>query len=238
MRTSNDHEQPAEPTLAEDLMLLLFQPGSGGRSGTGHIAGEGTLFYALAGAVLAELALGEHVRTDGSTRAARVRAVAGRPPADALLRGAWEYVAQRPRGVQTVLAAIGPTLRAPVLERLIARGDIERGQRKSLGLFTTDVLLGDGGDRRAALLADVRAVLVDGADPAPRIAALAALVSASGVLPQLHREIPWDTPVIERAKQLEQGDWGADAAAHAVARTMTAIVVNNVVVAAAVLPRA
>ena len=33
----------AEPTLAEDLMLLLFQPGSGA-SGTGAIAGEGVLF--------------------------------------------------------------------------------------------------------------------------------------------------------------------------------------------------
>ncbi|ROR65323.1 GOLPH3/VPS74 family protein [Agrococcus jenensis] len=238
MRPSNDQDQPADPTLAEDLMLLLFQPGSGRRSGTGHIAGEGTLFYALAGAVLAELALGDHVRADESTRAARVGAVAANPPVDVLLRTAWEYVAQRPRGVQTVLAAIGPTLRAPVLERLIEHGDIKRGQRRSLGLFTTDVLLGDGGDRRAALLAAVRAVLVDGADPTPRFAALTALVSASGVLPQLHREIPWDTPVIERAKQLEQGDWGADAAAHAVARTMTAIVVNNVVVAAAVLPRA
>ncbi|WP_413318083.1 GPP34 family phosphoprotein [Agrococcus sp. 1P02AA] len=227
----------AEPTLAEDLMLLLFQPGSGLHSGTGSIAGEGTLFYVLAGAVLTDLALGGHVTTDESNRAARVEAVADNPPSDALLRKGWEYVAQKSRGVQTVLAAIGPTLRAPVLERLVERGDIERGQRKSLGLFTTDVLEGDGGDRRAALMAEVRTVLVDGAEPSPRIAALGALLAASGTLPQFHGEIPWTSPVIERAEQLKRGDWGAGAAAQAVARTTTAIVVNNVIVAAAVLPR-
>ncbi|WP_083587228.1 GOLPH3/VPS74 family protein [Agrococcus sp. Marseille-P2731] len=225
------------PTLAEDLMLLLFQPQSGLHSGTGSIAGEGTLFYVLAGAVLTDLALGGHVTTDESSRAARVEAVADDPPTDALLRKGWEYIAQRPRGVQTVLAAIGPTLRAPVLERLVERGDIERGQRKSLGLFTTDVLEGDGGERRAALMAEVRGVLVDGAEPSPRIAALGALLAASGTLPQFDSEIPWTTPVIERAERLKRGEWGAGAAAQAVARTTTAIVVNNVIVAAAVLPR-
>lgn len=50
-----------EESLAEDLLLLLFQPNSGDRGGTGTIAGENTLFYVLGGAVLADLALGEQV---------------------------------------------------------------------------------------------------------------------------------------------------------------------------------
>src|SRR5690554_5034938 len=102
------------PTLAEDLLLLLFQPSSG------TIAGEGTLYYVLAGAVLAELGFEEHVRTGtGRTGAPTVEAIPGNPPADDLLHDSWRYVTGKQRGVQTVLAAIGPTLREPLLDRLV-----------------------------------------------------------------------------------------------------------------------
>ncbi|MGN9813392.1 GOLPH3/VPS74 family protein [Micromonospora sp. BQ11] len=216
------------PTLVEDLLLLLFQPGSG------TIAGENTLFYVLGGAVLADLALGEHVTTvDGS----RVRSVEGHPPSDDLLRPAWDYLSGKPRGVQTALAAIGPALREPVLERLIERGDIDQEPHKVLGLFRTTALREGETGRRERLLADVRQVLVEGARPQTRVAALAALLSASGTLPQFHREIPWTSPVISRAKELERGDWGANAAAEAVTRTVTATVVNSTIVALTVLPR-
>ncbi|MER5650611.1 GPP34 family phosphoprotein [Streptosporangium sp. NPDC002524] len=227
------------PTLAEDLLLLLFQPNSGLRSGTGTIAGENTLFYTLAGAVLADLGLGEHVRTDsGRAGTTRVRAVEDNPPSDDILRLTWDYVSEKPRGVQTVLAAIGPTLRGPLLDRLVERGDIRRASRKTLGLFDTKVLQDGGNGRRSRLLEDVRDVLVEGAEPRPRVAALAALLSGSGTLPQFHREIPWTTPVITRAKELERGSWGAGAAAEAVARTVTATIVSNVgnVVIAATVP--
>ncbi|WP_410810761.1 GOLPH3/VPS74 family protein [Micromonospora sp. 067-2] len=236
--TPGEAKRLGPPTLAEDLLLLLFQPNSGLRSGTGTIAGENTLFYTLAGAVLADLGLGDHVRT-GSGRAGttRVEAVEDHPPSDDILRSAWDYLSAKPRGVQTVLAAIGPTLRGPLLDRLVERGDIRRGTRKAFGLFTTTVLEDGGSGRRPRLLEDVRAVLVEGVEPQPRVAALTALLSGSGTLPQFDREIPWTSPVISRAKALERGDWGAGAAAEAVARTVTATIVNNAIVAASVLPR-
>ncbi|MFK3982399.1 GPP34 family phosphoprotein [Micromonospora sp. NPDC050397] len=236
--TSGPAERTEAPTLAEDLLLLLFQPNSGLRSGTGTIAGENTLFYTLAGAVLADLGLGDHVRT-GSGRGGtnRVEAVEDHPPSDDILRSAWDYLSVKPRNVQTVLAAIGPTLRSPLLERLIGRGDIRRGTRRALGLFRTAVLEDGGTGRRSRLLADVRDLLVEGAEPQPRVAALAALLSGSGTLPQFHREIPWTSPVIARAKELEAGNWGAGAAAEAVARTVTATIVNNAVIATAALPQ-
>ncbi|MDF2989755.1 MAG: family phosphoprotein [Microbacterium sp.] len=221
-----------DPTLAEDLMLLLFQPDSG------TIAGETTLYYVLAGAVLADLSMGGHLRTtDGPLGTLKVQAVGEDPPADPLLRASWDYVADKPRGVQTVLAATGPTLREPVLSRLIERGDIRRTTRKTLGLFTTTILEPGSTDRRAELLADVRAVLVDGGEPTPRVAALAALLFGSGTLPQFDRDIPWTSDVISRAEALKSGNWGAGAAARAVDRTMTAAIVNNALIAAAALPR-
>lgn len=139
--------------------------------------------------------------------------------------------------MQTALAAVGPALRKPVLERLIERGDIVQEPRKVLGLFRTTALREGRTERRGRLLADVRQILVDGAQPQARVAALAALLSASGTLPQFHREIPWTSSVISRAKELERGDWGADAAAAAVTRTVTATVVNSAIVAITVLPR-
>ncbi|MBQ1027763.1 GPP34 family phosphoprotein [Micromonospora sp. C95] len=226
--TPAETKQPGAPTLVEDLLLLLFQP----RSGT--IAGENTLFYVLAGAVLADLALADRV-TMADRR--KVSIVEGHAPSDELLRSAWDYVSEKPRGVQTVLAAIGPQLRKPVLERLVERGDIVREERKLLGLFRTTALRDGGNGRRARLLAEVRRVLVDGAEPSARVAALAALLSGSGTLPQFYRDIPWTTPVINRAKELEQGNWGAGAAAEAVTRTVTATVVNSVIVTTTVLPR-
>lgn len=224
--------QAVQPTLAEDLLLVLFQPDSR------TIAGEGTLYYVLAGAVLAELALGEHVRTEGGPLGTiRVAAIESSPPTDEILLRGWDYVTDKPRNVQTVLAGIGPYLREPLLDRLVEKGHLDRGRRKVLGLFDAATLeLGSTG-RREQLIAGLRAVLVDGAEPEPRVAALAALISGSGTLPQFHREIPWTSPVITRAKELERGNWGADAAAEAVVRTMTAVIVNNVIIAAAVLPR-
>ncbi|PRZ08200.1 Golgi phosphoprotein 3 GPP34 [Isoptericola sp. CG 20/1183] len=223
---------PAAPTLAEDLLLLLFQP----RSGT--IAGENTLYYVLAGGVLADLALGEHVRTTRSPGGnVRVGAVEDRAPSDPVLRSAWDYVAGKPRGVQTVLAAIGPGLRAPLLENVVARGDIRQESRTVLGLFRSTALVDGGTPRRAELVESVRAVLVDGAEPTPRVAALGGLLAGSGTLPQLHREIPWTTPVIKRAHELERGTWGAQAAGAAVARTVTATIVNSTTYALTLVPR-
>ncbi|CAN5660202.1 hypothetical protein BH10ACT9_BH10ACT9_03810 [soil metagenome] len=213
------------------MLLLLFQPDSG------TIAGENTLFYALAGAVLADLALLESVTTT-TTRmgAVAVEAVAGQEPSDNLLRSTWSYVSDRPRGVQTVLAAMGPTLRQPMLERLISRGDIRVENRKVLGLIATTALVDGGNGRRSALLDAVRDVFVGEAEPTPRVAALAALIWGSGTLPQFDPEIPWRSSVIARAKELERGNWGAAAAGEAVTRTVTAIIVNNVIVATTVLP--
>lgn len=226
--TTTPRPRPDTPTLVEDLLLLLFQPASG------TIAGENTLFYVLGGAVLADLALGDHLTV---TARDRVSSVADHPPPDRLLRPAWDYLAEKPRGVQTALAAIGPALRDPALRRLITRGDIDQDSRKVLGLFRSTALREGRTERRARLLAEVRQVLVDGVRPTARVAALTALVSASGTLPQFDREIPWTSPVITRAKELESGNWGADAASAAVTRTVTATVVNTAVVAITVLPR-
>lgn len=218
------------PLLAEDLVLVLFEP----KSGT--IAGEGTLFYTLAGAVLTDLALAGNIEIAGekTLTGRKVTAVADRAPTDPILRQMWDKIADKPRGAQSLLAGVGPYLRTPVLDRLVERGDIVTEQRKFLRIFKSTALMLGENSRRDALVKEIRAVLVDGADPDPHSGALAALVSASGSLPSLHREIPWSGDVYKRGKELEQGDWGADAVNEAVLRTAAAIATSSLVVAASV----
>lgn len=219
--------------LAEDLMLMLFQPESG------TIAGENTLFYVLGGAILAELAHtgAVSITDEGLLRGPIITAVGTEPPTDELLSLAWQYVTGKPRGIQTVLAAIGPGLRAPLLERLILRGEVRRERRRILGLIPSSTLVDGDTGRRDILMGAMRAVLVDGVPPDTRTASLTALVYASGTLSWFSREIPWTSAVIDRAEQLKAGDWGADAAAQAVARTMLAITTSTVATAAALANR-
>lgn len=229
VETPGEGKNSDAPILAEDLLLALFQPDSG------TVAGESTLHYVLAGAVLADLALNESVTTTTTrTGSVGVEAVEGRAPSDAILRATWDYVSDARGGVQTILAAIGPTLRQPLLERLIARGDIREKSRKAFGLFNTTVLEDGGNGRRASLVGDVREALVDGAEPTSRIAVLAALIWGSGVLHQFDPEIPWTSAVIARAQELERGNWSAEGATQAVARATAAMIG---ITAATVLPR-
>lgn len=207
------------PILAEDLLLVLFQPDSG------TLAGEHTLDSVLAGAVLADLAINDSVTTTAhQTGSVRVDAVAGRAPSDEILRSAWDYASHAPGGVQTLLAALGPGLRQPLLERLIARGDIREENGKVLGQFKTARLKDGGSGRRSGLIGAVRNVLVDGVAPTPRVAALAALMSVSGTLHQFAPEIPWSPVVITRAQELERGHWGAEGTTHSVARATAAMI--------------
>jgi hypothetical protein len=209
-------------SLVEDVLLLLFQPDSN------SIAGENTLYYVLGGALLADLALEQRVELRPASGAGgRIHALGSAAPDDEFQRSMWSYVNTKPRRAQAVLAAIGPTLREPVLDRLVESGDLVRRRAKALGFIpTTTYSLGN--ERRSRLLAGVRAALVDGAVPDSRAALLGALLSASGTLPQFHREIPWNGDVYLRGKKLERGDWGAAAASAAVTRTMVAMIAGSV----------
>ena len=211
--------------LVEDVMLVMFQPDSG------TIAGENILFYVLGGAVLAEFALNGSAKGEASSIfSTRVQAIGEAGPSDALLQPAWDYIVDKPRDAQTVLAATGPTLREPVLNRLIERGDLERTTKKTLGIFTTSRLT-LATERREQLLDRMRAALIDGSTVDARTAAIIGLVSASGTLSWFHKEIPWSGDVYARGKEFELANWAAAAAGAAVARTTSAVASNSVIAA-------
>ena len=210
--------------LVEDLLLLLMD------DETGTPAQAGTLYYALGGAVLAELALLDRVSFDGG----KVVASGSSPLPDPLLQEAWEKVARKPRSAQTLIIEIGTGLWKPLTERLISQGLIRREEKKVLGVFKSTRLPAADATYEAELRSRIRAVLVDGAPPDARTAAVTALLSASGALPSLRPQLAWSGEVYKRAKELESGNWGATAVNEAVVRTAAALVASTTAIAVTV----
>lgn len=218
-----------EPLLTEDVMLLLHQPN------TGTTAGENVLHYVLGSAALTDLALTGKLKVRQSADSCQVAATGNGSGSDAILALAHSSLTHKPRDIQTAIALIGPRLPGPVRARLVQRGDLRREQGKLLGVLpTTKYTLASL--RREALMDYVQAALMDDKTPEPRIKASIALISASGTLPQFHREIPWNGDVYTRAKEFERGDWSAVAASAGVSRAVNAVMANALV-AAAVLPQ-
>ncbi len=205
--------------IVEDLMLLMLD------DKTGTPAGAGTLHYALGGAVLVELALLGRIETDGAgaLNGPKVLAVGEGPLPDPLLQSAHDKIAEKPRRVQSLLLHIGGGLYKPLMERLVEQGHIRREKKKVLGLFSMTLSPANDTGYESALRQRVAAVLEDGESPDARTAAVIALLSSSGTLPSLHPVPKWSTKVYQRAKELEQGNWGAEAVNTAVTRTAAAI---------------
>lgn len=216
----------SEMLIVEDLMLLLLDDDSG------VPAGAGTLYYTLGGAMLVDLALRSSIEIDegrAGLNGPKVLAVDGGPLTDPLLQAAYEKVAEKPRGVQTLLITIGAGLDAQVTDRLVDRGLLRREKKKLLRLFPVTSLEVEDGRHEAELRRKARAVLEDGLNPDPHTAAVLALVSASGTLPAIRPALArWSSATYQRAKELEQGHWGAEAVNTAVVRTAAAIAAASV----------
>ena len=218
--------------IVEDLMMLLLD------DETGTPAAAGTLPYTLGGAVLVELALLGRIEATGDrdwVNDPKVHTAGDGPLGDPLLQEAYDKVAEKPRGAQSLLLQIGGKLYDPVIERLLERGLIRREQKKVLGIFKMTMLPLADVEYEKELRDRIRAVLVDGAEPDARTAAIIAMLSSSGALPMLRPQLAWSSPVIVRAKEIEQGHWGAAAVNTAVTRTAAAIAVSTAAVTVSVI---
>jgi hypothetical protein len=188
--------------------------------------------------MLVDLALRGSIEIDearAGLNGPKVLATAGRPYTDPLLRSAYEKVAEKPRGVQTLLITIGTGLHEQVVDRLVERGLLRRERKKLLRMFPTTSLEVEDGRHEAELRRRARAVLEDGATPDPHTAAVLGLVSASGALPAIRPALAtWSSTTYRRAKEFEQGHWGAEAVNTAVLRTAAAVAAASTVAITAV----
>ncbi|MBT0768789.1 GPP34 family phosphoprotein [Kineosporia sp. J2-2] len=220
--------------LVEDLMLLILDD----RKGTA--AGYNAVQYMLGGGLLVELAMLERVTQEGEkTLLSRpyIVATGEGPLPDPLLQQAWDTIAEKPRGAQSMLARIGKGLHKTVAARLVDRGLVREEKRQWLGVFPQTTHPAADPAREAAVRREIRAVLADGAQPDPRTAALIALLSAGGVLKASLRDMDpplrWSGDIRRRGKEIQDGDWGAQAVSDAVKAAAAAIAASTAAVSAA-----
>ncbi|GAA1689755.1 hypothetical protein GCM10009830_41660 [Glycomyces endophyticus] len=207
--------------IVEDLLLLLLDDEKG------HIAGEGTLYYPLGGAVLMDLALAGNVRFEEKQKlfgTAKVHAVDDAAPEDPLLADAYAVIAPKPRSVQELLVMIGATLRGRVADRLVEQGLVRRDEKKFLGLFRSTTWPAADTAHEREVREGIEAVLVRGAEPDARTGALIALLAAGGSMHQVlhYDELKWSELEL-RANEIVQGQWAAEAVRNAILATNAAV---------------
>ncbi|MFO7193469.1 MAG: GPP34 family phosphoprotein [Thermocrispum agreste] len=209
--------------LAEELLLLAYD------DHTGRQAWGSNIDYALAGAVLIELADLDHVRLDGTGRKARlvVRSTSptGHPVLDAWQGKVADQAGRKPKDVVGKLAT---GLRERLLDHLAQRGILRKERDRILGLFPTTRWPAHDSTHEAELRAHLRRALVDGVQPEPRLAALIALLHAVDAVPRVvgaaDRKL-----AKQRAKAIAEGNWASDATRKAI-EEMTAVVATAAII--------
>lgn len=206
--------------IAEDLLLLLLDDTKG------TVRAGSYLTSALGGAVLVELALAEAVELEEKTsawRSAKVRPT-GAAPQDPVLTAGLATITEKDRSPQDLVNRLGKGLKETLTDRLVERGLLERREDRLLGVFPRTRWPAADTTYEHDLRRQVRAALVEGAQPDPRTGALVALLAA---VDQAHRVVDHEgmssREVKRRAKDIATGDWAAKAVRDAVAATVAAV---------------
>ena len=211
--------------VAESLPLLLLDDEAGTSAWvTGRDA-------ALAGALLLDLLAAELLdEADGKL------VVTGAEPEAPALAAAWRVLsASEPRKVKHWIDKLPGKLKpikGTIAQDLVARGVLDERRHKTLGLFgsTRYPELDPGPEQH--LRAALRAVLVDGFEPDPNVAALLALVVP---LDMIKRVVERDERKAAKARAKEVADRGpvGGAVRAAVQEQITAAIIAGVAAATA-----
>ncbi|MBW8173292.1 GPP34 family phosphoprotein [Ornithinimicrobium sp. Arc0846-15] len=215
----------AELLVVEDVTLLLLDDEKG------TMASSPAMHYVLGGALLIELALlgrAEMAPPESRWKAAKVRSVPGDPLIDPLLADGFATLDEQPRGAQQILSRLGHRLQPKVSERLADRGLVERKESRIFGLFPTTAWPAADQLHEDNLRQEIEDALVRGLTPNPRTASIIALLSGANLLNVLvHSDSRKDKQVKQRAKAIEDGDWGASMVSDAVAAASAAIAAST-----------
>lgn len=207
--------------IAEDLLLLLLDDDSGKLNHASY------LDTGIGGALLVELALGEHVEVvkgSGMWARAKVHPTSSAPPQDPVLVEALQLVAEKERTAQDLVGRLGKKRREPLLARLGADGILRREEGKVLGLFPSTRWPAVDSGHEADVRRKLGDALVHGVQPDERTAALVALLSSLDLAQKVV-----DTgglsgrEVRKRAKEIADGDWAAKAVRDAIAAAQAAV---------------
>lgn len=209
--------------IVEDLMLLLLS--EDGNS----VAGAAVLDYALAGAVLVELAHLERleVHSHHRTKGTLIRAQRDASAIDPLLAQALESLGRKEYSARTLIPTLIDSLETGlkelVLERLSDREIVDRQTKRRLGLIPATrwplrqphlrVRLGS---RISDIVTAEGHVLTGDGRPDLRGAAIIGLLSACRVYSLLAPDLPWNPQIAKRIRAIEKGTVSAPGTASAI----------------------
>ena len=208
--------------IAEDVLLLLVD------DATGRFLVDSTkLDNVLAGAVLVELATTERLgfASEGTRfKRGRMVVVNSAPSGDLVLdRALASVAASRPAKPEQLVAKVRKRLRATLLERLTATGVLRRSTRKVLGVLPRTTWPAVDSSHKRELRDRLQNVLVLGATPDSRTAALVSLLAAVNAA---HKLVNGDKKAIRaRAKDIAAGDWAGPAVKKAVEAVNASVIV-------------
>jgi hypothetical protein len=218
--------------IAEDLLLLLYDDESGK-----PITGAPGLDYALAGAVLIELSvLGKlGIAAEGEeVKHGRLKVLDATPTGDAILDERLAYVVSKPgKRPSDQIVRLSKKLREQLLASLADRGVLIEDEGKVLGIFPVTRWPAKDARHEAEVRSMLEGVLKVGTSPDQRTGALIALLSALNVVPKVVTDAVDKKALKQRAKEIAESDWAADAVKKAVAQMQAAVTTAVVVSAAA-----
>lgn len=206
--------------LAEDLLLLLLDENSG------KVTPSDSAGLALAGAVLAELAILGAVTVDERTsrfRSPKVR-VTGPVPEDRVLADAMDLVAEKDRTAQSFVERLGKHLASTLGDRLADRGLLERRETRLFGVISRTRWPALDSTHERQVRQSLTSVLVQGTTPDARTGVLVAVLVA---IDRVHKVVAHDgmsrRDLKKRAKEVTEGAWAAQSVRDAIQSTHAAV---------------
>ena len=194
-------------TFPEEILLLLLDD----EDGAFVPVGESVIGCALAGAVLMDLAFANRIDTDPERLVVLDRA----PTDNATLDRVLARIAADPRTeagtgdtkgwIETLTAEESPAIRQEALDRLVARGILERQEEKFLWVFRSRRYPTVDGRAEREVKLRLMEVLLSDEIPAPRDVALICLVDACGILRYIlaDREVESVGPRVEQLRKMD-----------------------------------
>jgi hypothetical protein len=207
------------PSLAEDLVLLLFDDESGR-----PVVDWLSLDNAVAGVVLLELANSGRVSPaeDDEAKPGRLVVRDDSATGDPVLDTALSRLDAKPVKAQRAVEVLVKGTREAVLDQLAGRGLLRREESKVLGLFPRSTWPALDSAHENEVRSRLDAVLVRGEEPDAHIGGLVALLDAINAV---HKVVDGDKKALRaRAKEVAEGAWAGDAVKKAVQTVQTAII--------------
>lgn len=217
--------------IAEDVLLLLLKDDSGK-----PMVDSTRLDRVLAGGLLLELALTGRVTPAAEGEAAKRGRLVVRDATttgdDVLDRTLQRLADGKPVKPEKAVEQLAKGLRPELLTRLAGRGFLREERSRALGLFPTRSWPAMETAHESGLQAELSEVLLGGAEPAQRTAALISLLAA---VDAAHKVVAAQDPraVKRRAKEIAAGEWAGAAVKKAVDYVNAAVVVSVVAVTTA-----